>query len=55
MIQMAEVVQMGWLSLVEFELVLLADGCWNSFCICWSTNKKSTFIDMKYIKTHTFT
>jgi len=25
MIQMAEVVQMGWLSLVEFELVLLAD------------------------------
>ena len=25
MIQMAEVVQMGWLSLVELELVLLAD------------------------------
>ena len=48
MIEMAEVVQMGWLSLVELELelVLLTDCCWNSFCIYWSTNKKSTFIDM---------
>ena len=46
MIQMAEVVQMGWLSLVELELVLLADCYWGRFCIYWSTNRKSTFIDM---------